>query len=161
MLFSCLLDNLQKRSVHLCLFLLKYCSVAIGSMEYYMQKTYYKTASLISNSCKAIALLAGQSAEVSNLAYEYGKNLVCTFFLLSFLILRYVMYFWNCIFAKRIYNIIFLSVIPCYVCFRDGLSQVLNSMFRFPFLYCELFVCICLCFMDLLVFLPSFRLFSC
>ncbi|CAI9783460.1 unnamed protein product [Fraxinus pennsylvanica] len=45
------------------------------NMEYYMQKTYYKTASLISNSCKAIALLAGQSAEVSILAYEYGKNL--------------------------------------------------------------------------------------
>ncbi|KAH9621308.1 hypothetical protein KSS87_021784 [Heliosperma pusillum] len=33
------------------------------NMEYYMQKTYYKTASLISNSCKAIALLAGQTAE--------------------------------------------------------------------------------------------------
>ncbi|CAL5326928.1 unnamed protein product [Camellia sinensis] len=47
------------------------------SMEYYLQKTYYKTASLISNSCKAIALLAGQTAEVSMLAYEYGKNLVC------------------------------------------------------------------------------------
>ncbi|KAL2474983.1 Solanesyl diphosphate synthase 3 [Abeliophyllum distichum] len=45
------------------------------SMEYYMQKTYYKTASLISNSCKAIAILAGQTAEVSILAYEYGKNL--------------------------------------------------------------------------------------
>ncbi|GMY37984.1 solanesyl diphosphate synthase 3, chloroplastic/mitochondrial isoform X2 [Fagus crenata] len=45
------------------------------SMEYYMQKTYYKTASLISNSCKAIALLGGQTAEVSMLAFEYGKNL--------------------------------------------------------------------------------------
>ncbi|XP_057472303.1 solanesyl diphosphate synthase 3, chloroplastic/mitochondrial-like isoform X4 [Actinidia eriantha] len=45
------------------------------SMEYYMQKTYYKTASLISNSCKAVALLAGQTTEVSMLAYEYGKNL--------------------------------------------------------------------------------------
>nr|QWY12649.1 geranyl diphosphate synthase [Pistacia terebinthus subsp. palaestina] len=45
------------------------------SMEYYMQKTYYKTASLISNSCKAIALLAGQSTEVAMLAFEYGKNL--------------------------------------------------------------------------------------
>lgn len=42
-----------------------------------MQKTYYKTASLISNSCKAIALLAGQTAEVSMLAFDYGKNLVC------------------------------------------------------------------------------------
>ena len=47
------------------------------SMEYYMQKTYYKTASLISNSCKAIALLAGETAEVAMLAFEYGKNLVC------------------------------------------------------------------------------------
>lgn len=52
-------------------------AVSFCSMEYYMQKTYYKTASLISNSCKAIALLAGQTAEVSILAYEYGKNLVC------------------------------------------------------------------------------------
>ena len=49
------------------------------SMEYYMEKTYYKTASLISNSCKAVALLAGQTADVSNLAFEYGKNLVCIF----------------------------------------------------------------------------------
>lgn len=45
-------------------------------MEYYLQKTYYKTASLISNSCKAIALLAGHTAEVSVLAYDYGRNLV-------------------------------------------------------------------------------------
>ncbi|XP_022146556.1 solanesyl diphosphate synthase 3, chloroplastic/mitochondrial [Momordica charantia] len=45
------------------------------SMEYYLQKTYYKTASLISNSCKSIAILAGQTAEVAILAYEYGKNL--------------------------------------------------------------------------------------
>ncbi|KAF8391018.1 hypothetical protein HHK36_023318 [Tetracentron sinense] len=46
-----------------------------SSMEYYLQKTYYKTASLISNSCKAVALLAGQTAEVSVLAYDYGRNL--------------------------------------------------------------------------------------
>ncbi|RYQ79589.1 hypothetical protein Ahy_Scaffold5g107817 [Arachis hypogaea] len=46
------------------------------SMEYYMQKTYYKTASLISNSCKAVAVLAGQTAEVAMLAFDYGKNLL-------------------------------------------------------------------------------------
>ncbi|KAK6268449.1 hypothetical protein QUC31_012609 [Theobroma cacao] len=45
------------------------------SMEYYLQKTYYKTASLISNSCKAIALLTGQTPGVAKLAFEYGKNL--------------------------------------------------------------------------------------
>ena len=44
-----------------------------------MQKTYYKTASLISNSCKAIALLSDQTPGVAMLAFEYGKNLVCKF----------------------------------------------------------------------------------
>ncbi|CAN6469367.1 unnamed protein product [Victoria cruziana] len=53
------------------------------SMDYYLQKTYYKTASLISNSCKAIALLAGQTAEVSMLAYEYGRNLGLAFQLID------------------------------------------------------------------------------
>nr|CAB3480259.1 unnamed protein product [Digitaria exilis] len=45
------------------------------SMDYYLQKTYYKTAALISNSCKAIAVLAGQSTEVQALAYQYGRHL--------------------------------------------------------------------------------------
>ncbi|KAJ8538464.1 hypothetical protein K7X08_027685 [Anisodus acutangulus] len=53
------------------------------SMEYYMQKTYYKTASLISNSCKSIALLAGHTAEVSKLAFDYGKNLGLAFQLID------------------------------------------------------------------------------
>lgn len=69
------------------------------SMEYYLQKTYYKTASLISNSCKAIALLAGQTAEVSMLAYDYGKNLVHNTLLLQFLSVVYKkikLNIWNC-----------------------------------------------------------------
>ncbi|KMZ74551.1 Solanesyl-diphosphate synthase 3, chloroplastic/mitochondrial [Zostera marina] len=53
------------------------------SMEYYLQKTFYKTASLISNSCQAIALLADQSAQVSCLAYDYGKNLGLAFQLID------------------------------------------------------------------------------
>ncbi|KAI9089045.1 hypothetical protein K1719_029324 [Acacia pycnantha] len=53
------------------------------SMEYYMQKTYYKTASLISNSCKAIALLGGHTAEVAMLAFDYGKNLGLAFQLID------------------------------------------------------------------------------
>ncbi|KAK3204485.1 hypothetical protein Dsin_018531 [Dipteronia sinensis] len=53
------------------------------SLEYYMQKTYYKTASLVSNSCKAIALLAGQTSEVAMLAFEYGKNLGLAFQLID------------------------------------------------------------------------------
>ncbi|KAG2613688.1 solanesyl-diphosphate synthase 1, mitochondrial isoform X1 [Panicum virgatum] len=53
------------------------------SMEHYLQKTYYKTASLISNSCKAVAILAGHTAEVSMLAYEYGRNLGLAFQLID------------------------------------------------------------------------------
>jgi len=45
------------------------------SMDYYLQKTYYKTAALISNSCKAIAVITGQTAEVQALAYQYGRHL--------------------------------------------------------------------------------------
>ncbi|RVW23080.1 Solanesyl diphosphate synthase 3, chloroplastic/mitochondrial [Vitis vinifera] len=58
------------------------------SMEYYLQKTYYKTASLISNSCKAIALLAGQTAEVSMLAFEIWQESGCKF--LSFIFFLYM-----------------------------------------------------------------------
>ncbi|KAJ8767383.1 hypothetical protein K2173_017427 [Erythroxylum novogranatense] len=50
-------------------------AVISASMQYCMQKTYYKTTSLISISCKAIALLAGQITKVAMLAFEYGKNL--------------------------------------------------------------------------------------
>lgn len=53
------------------------------SMEYYMQKTYNKTASLISNSCKSVALLAGHTAEIAMLAFEYGKNLGLAFQLID------------------------------------------------------------------------------
>ncbi|XVF40081.1 hypothetical protein PTKIN_Ptkin01aG0083300 [Pterospermum kingtungense] len=53
------------------------------SIDYYMQKTYFKTASLISNSCKAIAILAGQTAEVAMLASEYGKNVGLAFQLID------------------------------------------------------------------------------
>ncbi|MBA0757621.1 hypothetical protein Gotri_020706 [Gossypium trilobum] len=53
------------------------------SMEYYMQKTYNKTASLMSNSCKSVALLAGHTAEIAMLAFEYGKNLGLAFQLID------------------------------------------------------------------------------
>ncbi|KAI3848662.1 hypothetical protein MKW92_022167 [Papaver armeniacum] len=46
------------------------------SMDEYMRKTYYKTASLIANSCKSVAILAtGQENQVAMLAYDYGRNL--------------------------------------------------------------------------------------
>ena len=51
------------------------------NIDYYMQKTYYKTASLVSNSAKAIVLLAEPSVsrETACLAQEYGRHLGLAF----------------------------------------------------------------------------------
>ena len=52
---------------------------SLSSMDHYVKKTYYKTASLIANSSKAIALLGGHGEESADLAYDYGKNLGLAF----------------------------------------------------------------------------------
>ncbi|KAI1103692.1 hexaprenyl pyrophosphate synthase [Jackrogersella minutella] len=46
---------------------------------YYLQKTYLKTASLISKSCRAAALLGQADAATVDAAYSYGKNLGLAF----------------------------------------------------------------------------------
>ncbi|CAI5478726.1 unnamed protein product [Closterium sp. Yama58-4] len=50
-----------------------------SSMEYYMRKTFLKTASLIANSCKAVAVLGGHDAATAQLAYDYGRHLGLAF----------------------------------------------------------------------------------
>lgn len=49
------------------------------SIQYYLQKTYLKSASLISKSCRAAALLGSCTAETVEAAYAYGKNLGLAF----------------------------------------------------------------------------------
>jgi hexaprenyl-diphosphate synthase len=49
------------------------------TMTYYLQKTYLKTASLISKSCRAAALLGGSDNVTVEAAYTYGKNLGLAF----------------------------------------------------------------------------------
>ncbi|RYP39289.1 hypothetical protein DL767_002298 [Monosporascus sp. MG133] len=46
---------------------------------YYLRKTYLKTASLISKSCRAAALLGGADADTVESAYAYGKNIGLAF----------------------------------------------------------------------------------
>ena len=48
-------------------------------ITYYLQKTYLKSASLISKSCRAAALLGQSSAAIVEAAYAYGKNLGLAF----------------------------------------------------------------------------------
>jgi all-trans-nonaprenyl-diphosphate synthase len=49
------------------------------SIESYLDKSYYKTASLIANSSKAAGLLSGVSPEVAKSLYQYGRNLGLAF----------------------------------------------------------------------------------
>jgi hexaprenyl-diphosphate synthase len=49
------------------------------TVTYYLQKTYLKTASLISKSCRAAALLGGSDGKTVEAAYQYGKNLGLAF----------------------------------------------------------------------------------
>ncbi|KAF2711427.1 decaprenyl-diphosphate synthase subunit 1 [Pleomassaria siparia CBS 279.74] len=49
------------------------------TVTYYLQKTYLKSASLISKSCRAAAILGQSTPEVVEAAYLYGKNLGLAF----------------------------------------------------------------------------------
>ncbi|CAM0135963.1 coq1 putative hexaprenyl diphosphate synthase [Umbelopsis sp. WA50703] len=50
-----------------------------STFEYYLNKTYMKTGSLIAQSCKSSAVLGGGTKEICNIAFEYGKNLGVAF----------------------------------------------------------------------------------
>ncbi|CAM9866180.1 unnamed protein product [Sphacelaria rigidula] len=50
-----------------------------GAFEYYVRKNYYKTGSLMANSCKAAAVLGDHHVEVQNVAFEYGKRVGLAF----------------------------------------------------------------------------------
>ncbi|KAK5995455.1 putative hexaprenyl pyrophosphate synthase [Cladobotryum mycophilum] len=49
------------------------------TLSYYLQKTYLKTASLISKSCRAAALLGNADSTTVESAYLYGRNLGLAF----------------------------------------------------------------------------------
>ncbi|KAJ4347074.1 uncharacterized protein N0V89_011010 [Didymosphaeria variabile] len=50
-----------------------------NALTYYLQKTYLKSASLISKSCRAAAILGGSSQDVVEASYQYGKNIGLAF----------------------------------------------------------------------------------
>ncbi|KAJ3209694.1 coq1 putative hexaprenyl diphosphate synthase [Dinochytrium kinnereticum] len=51
----------------------------VTPFDYYLSKTYMKTASLIAKSCRAAAVLGGSPNEVSEAVYQYGRNLGLAF----------------------------------------------------------------------------------
>ncbi|MGL5836642.1 MAG: solanesyl diphosphate synthase [Waterburya sp.] len=50
-----------------------------ASIDSYLDKTYYKTASLMANSAKAAAVLSDAGKEVAENLYHYGRNLGLAF----------------------------------------------------------------------------------
>lgn len=54
-----------------------------SSLKYYLEKTYLKTASLISKSSRASAVLGGSTEDVADAAYIYGKHMGLAFQLID------------------------------------------------------------------------------
>ncbi|KAL9091280.1 MAG: hypothetical protein Q9165_004914 [Trypethelium subeluteriae] len=50
-----------------------------AALDHYLQKTYLKSASLISKSCRAAAILGGAPMETVDASYSYGRNLGLAF----------------------------------------------------------------------------------
>jgi geranylgeranyl pyrophosphate synthase len=48
-------------------------------IQTYLTKTYYKTASLLANSCKSVALLGEHDEQMQEIAFEYGKSIGLAF----------------------------------------------------------------------------------
>ncbi len=49
------------------------------TLEHYLDKSYYKTASMLANSAKAAAVLSGSSTQVAEAMFEYGRCLGIAF----------------------------------------------------------------------------------
>jgi len=49
------------------------------SFDQYLHKTYLKTSSLITNSCRSTAILSGADSNIVNIATDFGKNLGLAF----------------------------------------------------------------------------------
>jgi hexaprenyl-diphosphate synthase len=54
-----------------------------SSLDYYLDKTYLKTASLIALSCRASAVLGNCHEDVCQAAYDYGKSIGIAFQLID------------------------------------------------------------------------------
>ncbi len=62
---------------------IKNSRTGVVDMEGYLRKNFYKTASLMANSCKSAALLRGSSPDIVKAAYLYGKHIGVAFQLID------------------------------------------------------------------------------
>lgn len=91
--------------------------------NYYMKKTYMKTASLIAKSCKAATILGNCETAVQEAAYNYGRNLGLAFQVIEFFIFSPSLSTTCWILLSLLMNsesqsmLIYLLVLPRLLCF--------------------------------------------
>lgn len=50
-----------------------------SALEYYLHKNYYKTGSLMANSCRAAVMLGGLGEDLEEQAFAYGRHVGLAF----------------------------------------------------------------------------------
>jgi len=78
-LLSTVIEHLVKGEVMQMKSALRSDAATKAAFDLYLRKTYYKTGSLMANSCQAIALLGGYAEETRVAAYKYGMHLGIAF----------------------------------------------------------------------------------
>ena len=78
-LLSTVIEHLVKGEVMQMKSALRSDAATQAAFDLYLRKTYYKTGSLMANSCQAIALLGGYAEETRIAAYKYGMHLGIAF----------------------------------------------------------------------------------
>jgi geranylgeranyl pyrophosphate synthase len=78
-LLSTVIEHLVKGEIMQMKTALRSEAATQAAFDLYLRKTYYKTGSLMANSCKAVAMLARQPDEVCAAAFRYGMHLGVAF----------------------------------------------------------------------------------
>ncbi len=78
-LLSTVIEHLVKGEVMQMRATLRNATASADAFDAYMRKSFYKTGSLMANSCRAAALLGNMSPAVQEAAYGYGKNVGLAF----------------------------------------------------------------------------------
>lgn len=78
-LLSTVIEHLVRGEVMQIKHVLKASPSANDAFEVYLKKTYYKTGSLMANSCRAVAMLADHPEPVHTAAFLYGKHVGIAF----------------------------------------------------------------------------------
>lgn len=82
-LLSTVIEHLVKGEVMQLKNALRNTKAIDSAFEIYLRKTFYKTASLMANSCRSAALLGQYPEHIANIGYRYGQHIGLAFQLID------------------------------------------------------------------------------